>query len=474
MSTPVINIAEMREWETASWAAGRTEADVIRRVGEIVARKILKLTGAGDLILLLAGAGHNGDDVRAAQNLLPGRGVELLNVTAPQNDLPKLDVLLARRPALVVDGLFGIGLNRALDADWIKFIERLNAARLSVLAVDTPSGMDADSGIPRGATVRATHTLAIGAPKRGLLLPEAWPFVGRLDVAADVGLIPCPIKNELNWIASEDFTGFPPLRSADTHKGSYGHVTIIAGSLGFHGAAVLAARGAQRAQPGLVTVFTMENVFHPVAAQLQSVMVVPWKPTSLVPENTTAIVFGPGLAANGLSEELKVGLRRIWLEAQVPVVADASALAWLPLYPLPEASARVVTPHPGEAAKLLKTTVEKVQANRPHAVREIARQYRNCWVVLKGHQTLIGRANGDILVNTSGNPHLAQGGSGDLLAGFIGGLLAQPELQADALKTIAYAVWQHGAAADKLAREKRNWIVEDLADVIGEVAVDEV
>ncbi len=469
MSAPVITVPEMREWEAESWAAGRTEAAIIRRVGEVIARKILALTDSGDLILLLAGPGHNGDDVRAANDFLAGLRVELLNVTAPPADLPRLEALLAHRPALVVDGLFGIGLNRPLDADWINFIERINAAGLPVLAVDTPSGLDADSGVPQGAAIRATYTLAIGAAKRGQLLPDAWPFLGRLDVATDVGLIPCPQKNELNWIAPGDFAGFPPLRSANTNKGSYGHVAIIAGSVGYHGAAVLATRGAQRAQPGLVTLFTMENIFHPVATQLQSAMVLPWKPNSLVPENTTAIVFGPGLAATGMPEELKLGLRRIWLEAKVPVVVDASALSWLPLYPLPQTAARVITPHPGEAARLLKTSIENIQANRPHAVREIAKQYCNCWVVLKGHQTLIGRATGDILVNSSGNPHLAQGGSGDLLAGFLGGLLAQPRLQADALKTISYAVWEHGAAADRLARTRKNWIVEDLANVIGDV-----
>src|SRR5208282_6652184 len=115
----------------------------------------------------------------------------------------------------------------------------------------------------------------------------------------------------------------------------------------------------------------------------------------------------------------------------------------------------------GEAARLLNSTQQQVQMNRPQAVREISRRYGHCWVVLKGHQTLIGRSEGEIFVNPSGNPHLAQGGSGDALAGFLAGLLAQPALQADAGRTIRYAVWQHGSIADELQAQRANWVVED-------------
>jgi NAD(P)H-hydrate epimerase len=230
---------------------------------------------------------------------------------------------------------------------------------------------------------------------------------------------------------------------------------------------VLAARGAQRAQPGLVTVLPQENVFHPVAAQLQAAMVAPWKAGMRLPDNATAVLFGPGLAAPQLGVDLKTHLRQIWTLSALPVVVDASALDWLPLYPLAPHFVRVLTPHPGEAARLLKTTAEKVQANRPAALRELSRQFGNCWVVLKGHQTLIGRSTGPVLVNSSGNPHLAQGGSGDLLAGLLAGLIAQPALQTDLLRTLAYGVWQHGAAADRLTRERKNWTIEDLAAEIG-------
>ncbi|HKW27802.1 MAG TPA: ADP/ATP-dependent (S)-NAD(P)H-hydrate dehydratase, partial [Verrucomicrobiae bacterium] len=127
----------------------------------------------------------------------------------------------------------------------------------------------------------------------------------------------------------------------------------------------------------------------------------------------------------------------------------------------------VITPHPGEAARLLGLTSNEVQADRPRALREISQRLGNCWVVLKGHQTLVGRSTGDIFVNSSGNPHLAQGGSGDVLAGFIAGLLAQPALRADVGKTLCFAVWQHGHAADLLQAARTNWVVEDLVTELG-------
>jgi NAD(P)H-hydrate epimerase len=162
-------------------------------------------------------------------------------------------------------------------------------------------------------------------------------------------------------------------------------------------------------------------------------------------------------------------MRRTWRDSPFPVVADASALDWLPLGPAAKNAIRVLTPHPGEAARLLNLPKQQVQTNRPQAVREISRRFGNCWVVLKGHQTLVGRSEGEIFVNPSGNPHLAQGGSGDVLAGYLAGLLAQRPLHADVGKLIRFAVWQHGAAADKLQAARTNWVTEDLIGELGNV-----
>jgi NAD(P)H-hydrate epimerase len=458
----------MREWESATWAAGQTEAEVIRRVGKKIARRARKLTRSGDLIMVLAGKGHNGDDAVAALEFLDGRRVEKIAVTAPETDLLKLEQLLQEKPALIIDGLFGIGLNRPLDEQWKKFIAAVNQSKIPVLSVDVPSGLNADTGETFGAAIEATVTLTVGTPKVGMLANVAWPFVGRLEIAGDVGLIPCPHTSELNWTLPDDFENFPPRRPVAGHKGSFGHLAIVAGSFGFHGAAVLASRAAQRAQPGLVTLFTQENVYHAVAGQLQSAMVKVWAPEIKLLEDASGVLIGPGLAALDVTDQMKGIIRRFWRDWQLPVVVDATALDWLAAQQtMARNTVRVITPHPGEAARMLNTTAPQVQADRPRALRELSRRFGNCWVVLKAHQTLIGRAEGEIFVNPSGNPHLAQGGSGDALAGYIAGLLAQPALQADVEKTIRYAVWQHGAAADELQARRANWVVEDLVNELG-------
>jgi hydroxyethylthiazole kinase-like uncharacterized protein yjeF len=149
------------------------------------------------------------------------------------------------------------------------------------------------------------------------------------------------------------------------------------------------------------------------------------------------------------------------------MLVDASALAWLPIGSVAEKGIRVITPHPGEASRLLDCTSKEVQADRVAALRALSKRFGDCWVVLKGHETLIGKSSGEIFVNSSGNPFLAQGGSGDTLSGYLGGLLAQPDLQRHPPKTVACAVWQHGAAADRLQDSGRRWVVEELIEHLG-------
>ena len=457
----------MREWEQKSWDAGRSQSEVISRVGQIIARRALQMTRAEDRILVLAGKGHNGDDARCAQPHLVDRKVRLLQVTDPRGALGELDNLLSKRPQLIIDGLFGIGLSRSLDQNWIDFIEHINQAQLPVLAVDVPSGLNAETGETEGMAIYAQVTLTVGAPKRGMLSPSSYPFVGRLEVAPEIGLVPCPFENEEQWTLDEDFSRFPPVRRVEGHKGSFGHVAIIAGSRGYHGAGVLSARGAMRAQPGLVSLFCPENVYAPMAGQLQATMVHPWSPGEPLPESCSALVIGPGLAAKDLSESYRHFTNEQWQNYPLPVLVDASALAWIEPGSTPLNSRRVITPHPGEAARLLGTNSSTVQGNRPAALRELSARYGNCWVVLKGHQTLIGRSSGEIYVNSTGNPLLAQGGSGDVLAGFLGGLLAQPKLQPHPLKCIRYGVWQHGRTADHLSTHTPNWTIEELLQKLG-------
>jgi ADP-dependent NAD(P)H-hydrate dehydratase / NAD(P)H-hydrate epimerase len=468
MSLPVITVAQMREWEKATWASGQTEAEVIRRVGKRVAKRARKLTRSGDGILILAGKGNNGNDARAAHGLLEDRRTEILNVTAPQNDLPKLQELLRQKFALIIDGLFGIGLNRPLDEHWIKFISTVNETKIPILAVDTPSGLNCETGATEGAAIEAAITLTVGAPKTGMLAKSAWPYVGRLEVLDDIGLVPSPLTSELNWTLPDDFENFPPRRAEYSHKGTHGHVAIVAGSLGYHGASVLAARAAQRAQPGLVTLFTDEPVYHVVAPQMQSVMVGVFKAEMKFPDSTSAILIGPGLHAPGVADDMRKTAQRLWRNSSLPVIVDASALDWLVPHSLPKNMIRIITPHPGEAARMLSITSQQVQADRPRALREISKRFGNCWVVLKGHQTIIGANEGNLFVNPSGNPFLAQGGSGDVLSGYIAGLFAQPKLQTDVCQALRFAAWQHGATADALQDNGRIWVVEDLIAELGD------
>ena len=470
MSLPILTPAQMRQWEEATWASGQTEAEVIRRVGEAVAARALTLTKPGDSLLLLAGKGHNGDDVRATRAHLAERQVELIEVSDPQTARPALERALASWPALVLDGLFGTGLDRPLDDAWLGLIVRLNSANCRVLSVDLPSGLHGETGEPQPEAVRAELTLTVGAPKSGLLLPPAWPYTGRVEVLGGVGLTAEPPRGgDVQWTQREDFVGLPPRREASGHKGTYGHLAILAGSQGFAGAAVLAARGALRARPGLVTIFTTQEAYYAIASQCQAVMVKPWSADLKLPGDFTAVLAGPGLSGLGVPAEMAPFVRRAWRDAKLPMVVDATGLDWLVRDPVPWNTIRVVTPHPGEAGRMIKNTTEQIQSRRLHSLREVSRCHGNCLVALKGHQTLVGRNEGDVFVNSSGGPHLAQGGSGDLLAGYVAGLLAQPAWQEDALRTLRWAVWQHGAAADALEARQPNWTVEDLERDLGRI-----
>jgi hydroxyethylthiazole kinase-like uncharacterized protein yjeF len=467
MALPILSIAQMRAWEQATWDSGHAESEVIRRVGLAVAQSALRLTHPGDHVLILAGKGHNGDDARAAAANLDGRAVELLAIQDPANDLSQLKSRLATRPQLVIDGLFGIGLSRPLDDAWCALIRHINASGVRVLSVDVPSGLNADSGQAEGAAIEAGFTLTVGAPKKGLLERAAWSHVGRLEVAEDVGLGPCPQLGDLQWTQALDFDGLVPARSVASHKGDFGHVAIIAGSLGYQGAAVLAARGALRARPGLVTLFTPDSVHTAVASQLQAPMVHPWRPGLDLGAKFSAVLVGPGLAGPDVTETMRQMVRRLWTDLPVPVVVDASALDWLPSGGGAKNVLRVITPHPGEAARLLKGNPGEVQSDRPRALRILSRHCGTSVVVLKGHQTLIGRSDGAIHVNPTGTPSLAQGGAGDVLGGFIVGLLAQPALAVDGMRAVRFGVWRHGEAAERLDALRPGWGVEDLPEGLG-------
>lgn len=475
MPEPILSIAEVRDLEERTWASGVTQESVIRRAGAAVAAVGMRLTRPDSPVLVLAGKGHNGSDAVVAEEHLAGRDTVLLRMH--EHDPRVLDAahqwieqFKVRQDALIIDGLFGIGLTRPVEGDWKRLIDAVNASGLRVLSVDVPSGLNADTGEVMGASVEATVTLTLGAVKKGLLLDRATRFVGRLELAHDIGLVPGSELADLLWTLPSDFDGYPPRRQDSAHKGSFGHVAVLAGSLGYHGAAVLAARGALRARPGLVTVFTEDRAYPAVAPQLQAAMVRPWRGERIPEDAFSSIVVGPGFAAEGLSPAIRDEVCRLWVSATEVVVADASALDWLPREIRKEAGLRVITPHPGEAARLLGETAATIQSDRVSATRRLAGLWRgsDVLVVLKGRHTVVGGASGIVTINGSGNPGLAQGGTGDVLAGFLAGILAQPALRQDLGRAIRYAVWRHGAVADALESRSSGWTAEDLAAALGE------
>lgn len=473
MPLPVLTTEQTRAWEAASWQAGLTEREVIQAVGKAVADRALTLTRPGALIAIMAGKGHNGDDARAAIPHLKERAVRLISVTDPLKAQATLREVQAEA-SLFIDGLFGIGLTRPLGAEWIELIDTINAGGVPILAVDVPSGLNADSGKPEPSAIRAAATLSVGSPKVGLLQSTAWEYTGTLSVAHRVGLLlPCPIQAETAWTLSEDFQGFPPLRKVAQHKGSFGHACLIAGSTGYHGAAVLATRGALQAGAGLVSVFTTAETYIPVASQLQAAMVHPSFEMEALPENCTCVLIGPGLAHRGLPGSFVEACRKLWVESKVPVIVDASALEWLPPGGEPP-GIRVITPHPGEAGRLLQRDSAQVQKDRPGAARALSERFGNCYVVLKGYQTLVTGPGAGVWVNSTGNPMMAQGGTGDVLAGYLTGLLAQPELAERPMDTLRYGVWQHGLAGDYLSNRTRHWSVEQLPEALGSADPDTV
>ena len=470
MPLPILSVAQVRDWEKRTWDAGISVESVIEQAGQAIARLATQVTQSGDAILLLAGKGNNGSDTRLAVEHLCDRQVHILNIENPEEGLAALHRHLQDNPVLVVDGLFGIGLNRDLDEHWQEVVQCLNESDVPVLSVDCPSGLDADNGQVRGLAIEAAITLCLGGLKQGLIANSAAQYVGRLRIASLIGLKDPAPETDSYWVTEQDMRGLAPQRDPASHKGSFGHVGIIGGSMGYHGAPILAGRASLRARPGLVSIFT--PAYQAVSAHCQSIMVHPWGRGCIKAlSGATALVVGPGLAGDDIEDSLRQTVLNLWGQSGKPMVIDASALDWLPRE-LPETSAfRLMTPHPGEAARLLECSVDEVESNRLRAARTLAEQF-GVTVLLKGRHTILAQASGPALVNSTGNVGLAQGGSGDVLAGFIGGLLAQPAFHRREIQAVTYAAWKHGWAADQLTAAGDYWGMDDLINALGQQKFD--
>jgi len=352
---------------------------------------------------------------------------------------------------LIVDAIFGTGLDRAAEGIYAETITSIGEMGLPIVAVDLPSGANASSAEPFEPCVRAALTVTFAAPKICHVFEPAAVTCGEV-IVADISIPIAAIEDEhvtLALTTPADVRPHIAPRLATTHKGTYGHVAIIAGSPGRSGAAVLAARGAIRSGAGLVTVATDVDTAKLVNAGSIESMTFSGDDVFGFIAGKDAVLIGPGLADN---EESYARIRELVAKIELPLVVDASALnafAGVANELNPSRRPRVITPHPGELARILGTTAKEINARRIDAAREAARA-TNCIVVLKGFQSLIAEPDGHVNVNPTGNPGMASGGMGDVLGGMIAALLARG---IDPFDAAVAGVYLHGFTGDILKDE---------------------
>ncbi len=475
-------------------------------VGRIIRRWLHVARPMPDPVLLVAGRGNNGGDAFAAACYLHDCHVPVEVWLAGSSDqvqcearihldmMRQLPIPFFQLPgevdwqqpvnrrvfSVIVDGLLGTGSHgepRGVIARAIHFINRQRAGL--VVAIDLPSGLDADTGCPTTSTVRADITVALALPKAGLLRPEAREYVGALDVV-DIGIppdyvaqIPDAIEPEL--ITAADIAPLFSRRPRLSHKGDFGHALLIGGAQGYTGAIALAALAALRSGAGLVSVLTPRTLAPMVAGVAPEAMVHAGEETesgSLAADLWThwqprlrefdAILVGPGMTRN---EHTRLLVEQLMQHAAAPLILDADALNVLAgsADRLKNVTVPVVlTPHPGELARLLGVTTTAVQANRLAAIKQ-AVNLTGAAVILKGSGTLVAAPGHACAINLTGNPGLAKGGSGDALAGLLTGLLAQGLPAYDAA---CAAVFMHGRSADRAAARlsEPGLIARDVVD----------
>ncbi len=464
-----------------------------RGVAEIIWSRFRKEAKKG--VLVVCGPGNNGGDGfvvarHLAQKDVPVqivllaspekfKGEALLNFRIAQRiylplaqltekNLPEfLRVLEAC--GLVVDAIFGTGLKRQVSGLFAQVIEEINKSGKPVVAVDIPSGLSADTGRPLGVAVKATLTATMALPKVGQVVYPGREYVGELEIV-DISMPRSVIEErgpKREWLTVDWARNLLAPRRPDTHKGTYGHVLVIAGSSGKTGAGILAAQGALRGGAGLVTLVcpkSLDPVFEttlieamtapvPYETKEGSLSAEAFEIVSELSEGKKAALLGPGV---GLAPETLAFIQRTIAELPLPMVVDADALTAISgqIFHVRRAQMpRILTPHPGEMARLLQTTKDKIQADRLEAARVAAKE-ANAVVVLKGAATVIVSPDGREAINSTGNPGMASGGMGDVLSGLIAAFLAQGY---DPFEASCLGVFLHGMAGDILAAEKGPW-----------------
>ncbi|MBP2665056.1 MAG: nnr [Firmicutes bacterium] len=486
---------EMRDIDKATmeWF-GLPGVALMENAGRAVAEKAVSVLGEprGKIVFIVCGGGNNGGDGFVAARWLHNCGVRVKLFLVSDRALIKGDALIhletivrmgvecfdfteprgmekARIGAafadLVIDALLGTGFHGELSESYRESIEMMNGAGKKILSVDIPSGVSADTGMVREKAVQAFCTVTFGLPKPGLLLYPGAGCAGEVEVAP-IGipaelLTAATIRQTL--ITREQAIALSPRRSPDSHKGSFGHVLVMGGSRGMSGAAFLAAQGALRTGAGLVTVGVPACIGAVMEMKTTEAM------TLELPEtlngglgadavkmmhdfsaHSSAVLLGPGLGRH--ADTMEAVLELIQLMDR-PMVLDADALFALSGHIEILAAAdtlAVLTPHPGEMARLTGLSVRQIQADRIGVARRFAIEWGNI-VVLKGPRTIVAFPDGEIYVNPTGNSGMATGGMGDVLAGIIAALIAQGLSSHDAA---VLGVYLHGLAGDRVALER--------------------
>ncbi|MBA4179414.1 MAG: bifunctional ADP-dependent NAD(P)H-hydrate dehydratase/NAD(P)H-hydrate epimerase [Anaerolinea sp.] len=514
----LVTTAEMRALEAAAVAAGTSEAQLMEEAGLAVAQEAWMLLGTleGRRIVVLAGPGNNGGDGLVAARHLSDWGTEVV-VYAPlgrpedgnaaelanrdvtmvdgrqDSDPGALEQLLGSAD-LVVDALLGIGQTRPLEpgSPMAGALEKLAGARRGfnppkVVAVDVPTGINADSGVVDPFTVEPDLTVTFGLPKVGMYQSPASALVGRVQVI-DIG-IPKAAQDavQLELLTARWARQALPKRAEDANKGTFGKVLVVGGSRSYVGAPRLAASGAYRAGAGLVSIACPDTLIPMLAPAIAEAT---WLPQVTTTDGTlpgeaaitlraglhgySTVVFGPGLSLTDETRALTWALMPDFgIELTRGCVIDADALN--ALAGMDGAAERipanaVLTPHPGEMARLLKTTVADVQSRRLEIAREAAAKF-GCTILLKGAHSIIAGANGKTALSPFSNPLLATAGSGDVLAGMIGGYLAQG---LEPFEAACLGVYLHGATGEALRLEmgEAGLLAGEIADRLPRVVKD--
>jgi ADP-dependent NAD(P)H-hydrate dehydratase / NAD(P)H-hydrate epimerase len=428
-------------------------------------------------VFLVGRAADLKGDARANLESLERLGLPVVEIAGPPDWARHASEVAAHD--LIVDALFGTGLSSPLSGLLRTIVEDVNGLAAPVVSIDLPSGLSADTADVIGPCIHAALTVTLGAPKLPLVLSPGRDVAGTLavvDIGIPNGVIEALDPPDLRLVTPERLRALVPARDPNAHKGSFGHVLVVAGSRGKTGAAHLAAAGALRSGAGLVTVATPRSCQAVVASLGAEYMTEGLDETAdgtlapsalpvVLAHPASVIAAGPGLGSGDAVGELVAGLVA---HADRPLVLDADAINAFAgragdLTARPGQTV-VLTPHPGEMARLLGVSIAEVQAHRVDTARSLATRL-GAFVVLKGHRTIVATPGGRAYINPTGNPGMATGGTGDVLTGMIAGWLAQ---RVDPEQACLLAVYLHGAAGD-LAAGDEGEVSMTAGDLLGRI-----